>query len=230
MEQPILLVGVIISVLFIFNLLLLYYLKQVYGRDKKIAEFIQSNDTLILSEAQQKAKSIIEAATLRAKQTLTEADYLKSELSKKMEELLTQVANNDVHLLQNKSNEINLWYKNLLERVEHEHAKKAEESIKSVEGIIDQQIHEFSDILKKQTMNSETMVTQRVNEEYAKSHQEIEQYKQQQMQQIAQAADALVLKITEEVLGKALTTQDHKKLIFDALEKAKHDGLFTAST
>lgn len=228
MEQPFLLVGIIIAVILIFNVLLLYYLRQVYGRDKQIAEFIRSNDTLILSEAQQKAKSIIDAATLRAKQTLTDTEYVKNEFMKKMEDLLSQTAHNDIKLLQNKSNEINDWYKKVLDSVKQEHAQKAEESLKSVEGIVDQQLQDFRQILKKETIESEQIVSQRVNSEYTKVHQEIEQYKAQKIQEINLATNQVIHQITEEVLGKAIPLEDHQKLILDALEKAKTEGLFSA--
>jgi hypothetical protein len=230
MDQPFLLVGVVILIVIIFNALLLYYLKEVYGRDKQIAEFIKSNDTLILSEAQQKAKSIIEAATIRAKQTITETDYVKAELMKKVENLLNDEAHKDVQLLQNKSYEINDWYKKLLAGVEQQHAKKAEETLNTVENIATEELEDFREILKKETMESEQVVSQKVNSEYQKVHLELEGYKAKKMQEINQAANKIVLEVTEEVLGKAISLDEHQKIIVDALEKAKRDGLFNIPT
>lgn len=217
-------------VLVVFNALLFYFFRQVSGRDSRIADFIQSNDTQILSEAQQKAKSIIEAAMNRAKQTLTEADYVREDLMKRMEQLLTDVANKDVESLQTKSLEINQWYKKLLGGIEEQHTKQAEQSIKSVENVAAEEIKGFRENLEKETLQSERAVAEKVSTEFAKVKEDLEVYKQKKMTEIAQAANLVVIEVTEEVLGSAISIQDHQKIVINALEKAKKEGLFSSKS
>ena len=55
---------------------------------------------------------------------------------------------------------------------------------------------------------------------------EIEAYKQARFKEAEAMVTKIVQKVSQEVLNKAINIEDHEKLVVDALEKAKKEGIF----
>jgi hypothetical protein len=55
---------------------------------------------------------------------------------------------------------------------------------------------------------------------------EIEDYKKMRLQQSEETINRIVQKASQEVFNKSLSTESHQKLIIDALQKAKIEGVF----
>ncbi len=56
---------------------------------------------------------------------------------------------------------------------------------------------------------------------------ELDEYKKSRMEQTEQAVVTVVQKVSQEVLNKSFSLDDHEQLLLNALEKAKKEGLFT---
>lgn len=55
---------------------------------------------------------------------------------------------------------------------------------------------------------------------------EVDEYKAQKIRRIDQASVILVQRVSQEVLNKSLTIEDHENLVIRSLEKAKKEGVF----
>jgi len=64
----------------------------------------------------------------------------------------------------------------------------------------------------------------RLKEEYQKKEKELELYKVEALKKIDDQIYNVIQNISNEVLGKSISLQDHEQLIIDALEKAKKEG------
>jgi len=86
-------------------------------------------------------------------------------------------------------------------------------------------VQEFAEVKKaKETLqNKEKLFSH--DTENDKKKEDLQKYKVDKFNEIAKKADILVSKIGSEILGKSLSTQDHEKLIFAALEKAKKEDV-----
>jgi len=55
---------------------------------------------------------------------------------------------------------------------------------------------------------------------------EIDQFRKKELDKVDQDIDQLVIQITKDLLRINLTPKDHRKLVMQALEKAKEQGAF----
>jgi hypothetical protein len=70
------------------------------------------------------------------------------------------------------------------------------------------------------------MLGKRVNDEFDRVKQEIDVYKQRQLEKAAIRIEDLIGQITKDVVASSLSQSDQKELIFRALEQAKIEGMF----
>lgn len=66
-----------------------------------------------------------------------------------------------------------------------------------------------------------------MNTEYRAAEQQVQAYKQTQMQKAQDQIFQLVRFLTEAALGKGLTIDQHQQLVTQALEEAKAQGVIT---
>lgn len=92
--------------------------------------------------------------------------------------------------------------------------------------ITDKSLVDFQSITKKFEDDM-----QKQSEEFRKSilpqiQKELEDYKQKRFEEADVTIGKIIQNVTEKVLNKSISLEDHKKLIIAALDKAKNDGLF----
>ncbi|OGK41980.1 hypothetical protein A3A46_01740 [Candidatus Roizmanbacteria bacterium RIFCSPLOWO2_01_FULL_37_13] len=55
---------------------------------------------------------------------------------------------------------------------------------------------------------------------------EIDQYRRKELEKVDQEIDQVVIQMAKDLLRINLSPKDHKKLVIQALEKAKEQGMF----
>ena len=55
---------------------------------------------------------------------------------------------------------------------------------------------------------------------------DIEAYKESRYADAEESVKQIVQKVSQEVLNKSISLEDHQKMVIDALEKAKKEGVF----
>ncbi len=89
------------------------------------------------------------------------------------------------------------------------------------------EVKEFADTLHKETIESQQIVEQKVQEEYKKVEGEIKQYKDEQMAKIEESIYDILHDVSHKVMGKALSLKDHEALVLEALEEAKRSNVIS---
>lgn len=84
--------------------------------------------------------------------------------------------------------------------------------------------------LKKFILGQEALITKQteyiVGAIVKKAQDEIQLYKENQMEGIDAEVQAIIDRVAPEVLGKTINLDEHEQLVWKALEKAKREGIF----
>lgn len=136
----------------------------------------------------------------------------ENDLKKRIEQYVAKVARDELSALIND-------YKIVLE----DNSRDLAQSLKNVaEG----QITTLSGFIKEQealiAKQSEFVVGEIIN----KAQADIEEYKKLQFDAVDLQVGEVVERLSREVLGKAISREEHEALIWDALEEAKKQGIF----
>lgn len=136
----------------------------------------------------------------------------ENELKKRIEQYVAKVARDELaSLVEN--------YRQTLETGSREIAE-------SLKNVAEAQISTLGSFIKEQqgliTRQSEFIV----GEVTKKAQEDIEDYKRLQFDGVDLQVSEVVERISREVLGKVISREEHERLIWDAVEKAKVQGIF----
>lgn len=85
---------------------------------------------------------------------------------------------------------------------------------------------EFSSQLKEQLKQSQILLEKKVNEEYTAAKNEIDERKKNSITTMEAKINNRVNYIAKQVIHRSLSASQHQKLVLEALQQAKSDGLF----
>lgn len=80
------------------------------------------------------------------------------------------------------------------------------------------------------TIGAHQRLSKQTDTAFKEFEEKLETYKKEQMEQVAKEVRLFVDVISKEVLEKSLSSEDQERLIFDALEKAKKEGIIPHET
>ncbi len=213
--------------------LLLYAIGYVFYVTKKDREFEQKrneayyNSARILNSARDKAKQIIEESEAKAQQVLLQAENIQQNIEGEFNQTLQQVVNQNSNEINKDSKQLLDDYKNSLTSLKSQYLKEIEALIAKMEGSMQNEFQEFRTVLEKDTKLAENTLGQNITAELDKTRLELETYKKTQIGKIDEMIKTMVVKISQEVLAKTITPQEHEKLIIEALNQAKNEGVLS---
>ncbi len=213
----------------LLSLLVLLFAYFLSKKEKRLAQEEKRLDKIFLKahdEADQKAEEIIKKAIDRAEKIILDAEIVKTDFLNRVEENLERVGEQGVRELKVDSEEFDKKYKDLFEGLKQEYLNHANTTLESVGKIADEELEDFRKVLRSETVESQELISKKISEEFDRVQKEIEDYKKNRVDNIAQEISTLVNKIAKDVLGKSLTAEQHGEIILQALENAKKDGLF----
>lgn len=212
-------------------LLLFYALGYVLYITKKDREFekkrveIYYNSAQILNAARDKAKLVLQESEARAHQILLEADNTKKNIEQEYNQALNQVVNNNSREISNDSIKLLTEYKASLTGLKNKYLTEIEAMIAKMESSMQTEFSQFQTVLEKDTKQAENILGSNITAELEKTKLELENYKKAQVAKINEMVGNIVVKIARDIIGKTITPQEHEKLIMEALEQAKKEGV-----
>jgi F0F1-type ATP synthase membrane subunit b/b' len=196
--------------------LVILYIKELSSKKDYVTGDDQSQtDSKVFEKAESKSQKILEEAYTKAREIVSDADnYLKkeeSELAKavdRAQEVYTHSYNEAI-----KSTEI-----------------KAEQMIQSIPqdikvtliSVIDSFRVSLTDEIKRAQGDANKVIT----EAYKQAMEGVEKYKEERLKEVDDSILDIVKDVTEKVLGKTLSLEEHEKLVHKALEEAKRQKIF----
>jgi F0F1-type ATP synthase membrane subunit b/b' len=99
-------------------------------------------------------------------------------------------------------------------------------TVSRIEEVAIQGIVDMNKKVTEKTLSLQESLEKQVNDEFASARAEIQKYKQDEIVKIQQNVGRMVNKMAGELLGKTIKPEDQEKLLIEALEQAKSEGLF----
>ncbi len=190
-----------------------YYKK--LGQINKIQADAHLKSQEIIEQSNKRSQDILEKVEQKADQILTHSELFKNDLNSSFKTAMQQAGEKYLEMVEEHSKKFIADYENLLTSVKNESLKKTGQALENIENEIKKELEESKVGLKTEMMKS-----------LAKANEEIKEYKIKEFQQIDQEINNLVVQMAKDLLRMNLTPKDHKKLVMQALEKAKEQGMF----
>lgn len=190
---------------------IIYYFWNFQGRDKELRKKegkIDSEYHQIVDNALTKERKILEDATNEANVIITGAQYITNDSKKTIDHALDQMVAEVQKESSDTANNFLNTYQASLQQLANQSLSEYQGIMKSLEADLQKQIKDFHDSLLPNLKK------------------ELDDYKEIRMKETEQLITAIVRKVSQEVLNKSLSLEDHQQLLIESLEKAKKEGVF----
>ena len=222
----------IITLLAVFAILavVIVYLFVAYERSRRRHVKPQNTDeTAVIEHAHSRAQGIIDRAVEKSEETLLQTEFLKQELVRHGEESITEVVENIVKLLNQDGVKYDEQYQQLFDTIRAQYVEKTNEALSVMQKAADTELAAFRAAVKQGTIGTQTQLDLQMKEEFAAAKKDLENYKVARMAKINQEINALCSQVMLEVLGRSIPLAEHEKLLMEALEEAKKEGIFAGT-
>jgi hypothetical protein len=195
-------------VIFIFIGFYLWKLRREENALEKKETKADTSYHQIVDDALGKERKIMEDAVSEADQIIVNAEYIKNSSKEIVDKALQQmVAHIQKESIETASKFMSS-YSDSLKELASTSLVDFENVAKGLEGDLQRQIKEFRETLLPDLKK------------------ELEDYKQIRLKQSDEIINQVIQKASQEVMNKSISLEDHQKILTDALEKAKTEGVF----
>lgn len=225
------LITIVLALLFLgifwgYFLLIEKVLNKVRKDEALLREKSYQEATKALENARAQSLKILNDANMQAAKILDSAHVFSEGARKSLEEKIRDVHAKQQEVLQKNSAELLEFYKKALaeEKVENLEAVKAvSEDLKEEAA---SGIEEFTDALEKETLSVQKMAEEKIQAEYSQLEKDLQEYKTKRLGQTDAHIYAMLAQVSKEVLGHAVSLEEHQDFVFKVLNEAKEQGSF----
>ncbi|MFH1536273.1 MAG: hypothetical protein ABIC96_04395 [Patescibacteria group bacterium] len=224
-----------IPIIIIFELLLiitffgvsLAILIFLYARSLKdfhsLKSEIYKKTESILEDARLKGVRVIEEASIKAQEIINKAHRFDESSNIMLESEIQKVTKNQAKNLTDTSVEFLNIFKTALVELKNDNLKVLTNITKDVERDLINELTDYKDLLRQETLNSQKIIEKKIEEEYSSIQSEINVYKEKQIKLIDELIYKVLSKVSELALGQTLNFETQEDLVIDALNKAKQE-------
>ncbi len=195
-------------VIFVF---VCYYLWELHEKEKIIEKQRAETDTNyhhVVDDALAKERKIIEDAAFSSSQIISGTQYVTSSAKKSLDDALQKMEGTLENQVGSTSTDFSKTYSTTLQQLATQSLTDFHSVVKTMEEDLQKQTKDFS----------ATMLPG--------LEKELEEYKKLRLQQADRTINHVIQEVSQQILNKALSLEDHQQLLIEALEKAKKEGVF----
>jgi hypothetical protein len=215
----------------------IFFLAREYSKtSQRLHELEKANNNIqsqlsqqpvkLLEEAHQKAQEIIELANKQATEILASSKVYENNSNQALKDKLSMLEKQQENVFTKASDDMKVAYQNMITQIQEQDINTLKTMTKEIESDVAADFKEFRDILEKETINSEKIVKEKIDEEYLSIEKDLENYKKQKYQKIDEDIYKILYRVSEMVLNEGISYDKHKELVIDALETAKKEQVF----
>jgi F0F1-type ATP synthase membrane subunit b/b' len=196
--------------IFIIIFIVLYYIR-LHNKEKALEEKenkIDSDYHRVVDDALNKERKILDDATSEADKIISDTKYATKASKESIDEALQKMAAELQSSTQQTTHAFLTYFHNSLSQISYKQLVEFQNTIKKFEEDLSRQSEDFRKSL------------------LPKMEQQLEEYKQKRIKESEKSINQIVQKASQEVMNRSISTEDHQKLVLDALEKAKKEGIF----
>lgn len=170
----------------------------------RLKENMAEKEDEILRQAQDKAGKILSSAKIN-----------QEELEKILREKLDEVADR-----------VMASYQTQLEKAKEKDIEMFNKISKGIKEDLGHHMENLKIILAKQTVESQEIVSRKLDSAYETMLAEVGKYRTEQLIKVDEQIYQILQNVAEKVLGTTLSLDEHQDLIIQALERAKRENIF----
>ncbi len=198
------------------------FIQQERNKDvEKIKNSAYKKAEDIVDGAKEASLKIIEEANAKAQKTINSAKEISDGSKNDIKRHLDEVSLKHIELLENTSKELNSFYKQAIEYQKGKSITTLQELSHTIEGELASEVDEFKEVLHKETVDSQRMVEQKLQDAYKEIGSEIDMYRNEKIRLVETNIFRILAEVSKEVFGKSISLEDKQDLVFRALEAAK---------
>lgn len=216
---------VIVTLLSVGYDYLLYFRQREKALQKKENE-LSANSRELMEHAHHRATILLAKTTEIAEKMLVQSEFLNGDIQKRLDQTMQSVIEDNKKLLEAQTELFDKSYSEDLTQIRSEYLNQVKNVVSEIRTSTEQELKDFMNVIMKETLSSQTFIGKKITEEFETAQKEIEAYKAEQFKKIDESIKKAIISISEKVLGKAIPLSQHEKLVLDALEVAKREGMF----
>src|SRR5258708_14638026 len=212
-----------------FFVFAVYFLRSVYKKEKefeKKRDETFGNYDVILRDAHTKAETLLAKAAADVTSHYEETKHFDEKISQSLSSTVEAMVKQNVHLLDANSRQFIADYTASLQTMRERYEKDMDTILQDVHTSTVKDFTELKDSMRKEILEEQASIKQELQGAYADSKIEMNDYRKHRLADVDASIDALILRVVEQVMGKIILVPDHQKLVLEALEKAKTEGMF----
>lgn len=221
----ILLLNLLLTVVGIF--LWLYFIRKLQDVKHKEQE-IDSGFNKFLEHAHTKAEIILEEATRRASEILTETQTLKTGIEEQINQSVQMSLSNHVTMFNDVSQKTTESYAELLKTLRQEFLGDMSKLSDKVKELAEENLNVYKQIIKDEASTAQLSIQEKIDQEFAKAKKDIDAYRKSEISYIDKSIGKIILLISKDIISREITVSDKQNLLLEALERAKKEGLFNS--
>lgn len=216
----------LMAVIFLAAVLLFYAMyKKTKDLEEKEKDVFSDYDA-ILADARQKAAEIIAHATDEAAKLEYESKTIQIEAGKKEAASFEHIVKEHEEHLAKQAQDLAGMYDKALGSVKETYVQQVGQIAKTLEEKTKKNVEEMESFLDQTAGAGKESLHKKIEESFAKATIEISEYKRQEIEKTRQEIQAILLQVSQEVLGKVIPLTDHQDLVMQTLEKAEKEHMF----
>ena len=234
--EPIIFFDLLIA-LFILSCALILVIAYISKIMKKLHLYLTEQEHLkseigkknaeLLDETRNRAIKIIEEANSKAIDIIKNANVFITASNSNLNTNLANTASSQIKTFELLTSDFTKSYLSALNDLKAKNLEIFQNISKNIEISTLSEIKKYKEVVGQETVDSEKMVKQKMEHEFSLARKEIDQYRADQIKKINDGIYSIIQRVTESVLGKAISLSQHEELIINALEKAKKEGVFS---
>lgn len=210
----------------------IFYILRVYKQqENKLASLQEEKNNLekdtnaqmqkILEDARSEAIKIIAAANESAKDILTETHLAKDQQDEISQKNLDTLSQQQEATFQKATEDMTKAFQNSINKLNTEDLSLVKKLTQDIETNITKDLGDFKQILEQETISSQKIVGQKIENQYETTRKEVEAYKLEELRKVDQKIQQLIETTSAAVIHKSLSLNDHYDLVQEALQNAK---------
>src|SRR5258708_3084992 len=206
-----------------------FLLRYMYKKEKEFEtkeKHVFDDYQGILKEAHSKAETIVEKAAEEATTLTNDGKILREQAHQEVEEALKKIIAENLSMLSSASHEYVNAYHSTLQQTQQTYEKQINTMLAELQKTAQTSITSLQQDIQKQMIDDKQGISKRLQDEFEKTQMEIAEYKQHKLQQIQDNMNLILVKVSGQVLSKAIPMHMHQELINEALEKAEKEIVF----
>ena len=178
---------------------------------------------MLLDSARDRGLQILAEANQKAKEILQSAHSFSSNADEVLQKSVDEVADRESHALTQVSQDLLATYQKGIDEIKNDSINVFRNASKDVESRVLAEIQEYVGLLQKQTVGSQKIVDDKLQEAAMHIQAELEAYKADKMKKFDERFYQALEIAIKDVLGKSLRMDEHQELVVEALTAAKAD-------